>query len=197
MKKSVVFKIAILAVVLSAIYTVYTFQKLLNSRPLPVLGQVSNFELIDRTGAVFSPRQLEGKAWIANFIFTKCTDVCPLMTKNMKSLYESFKLERDVALVSITIDPEKDTPEVLDQYAQSHKVNVEQWRFLTGDREQVRDVIVNKFKLKEDLSEHPHLHSSHFILVDQYGFIRGYYDGTDKESVAQIFKDTAYLIKWK
>lgn len=192
MKKfAIVFGI-LLTIFLSVGFAGYSLNKVLNRPPLPVLGQITNFKLIDLNGNTFSLKNLEGKVWIADFFFTTCSDICPLMTKNMRSLHESFKLEHKVKLVSITVNPEQDGPEVLKKYADSIKVKNDKWYFLTGERETIRKLLVNDFKLG-DVSE-PIFHSSYFALVDGDGLIRGYYDGTNDKEIAKLFKDTASLL---
>lgn len=192
MKKILIVTFILVSIFLSISFAAYTLHKTLNKPQLPVLSQVTNFKLVDLHGNQFSLKSLEGKIWIADFFFTTCSDICPIMTKNMRSLYESFKLEPKVRLVSITVNPEQDGPETLKRYASEMKIRENKWHFLTGQRKDIRRLLVNDFKLG-DVSE-PIFHSSYFALVDGDGLIRGYYDGTDKEAVAQLFKDTAALL---
>jgi protein SCO1/2 len=194
MRKTLLLSAVVVLFLLSVAYGGYSLVKTLKAPPLPVLGQISNFKLIDMNNKEFSLNQLTGKVWVADFFFTSCSDICPVMTKNMKSIYESFKLEKDVNLVSITVNPEQDTPEILTKYASKFKIRDNNWHFLTGERSVIRDLLVNNFKLGD--VEEPIFHSSYFALVDKHGFVRGYYDGTDKEAIAKLFKDTASLLKW-
>ncbi len=192
MKKTFIIIIVIIGFIAAIGFAGVTLYKILDKPPLPVLGQVNNFTLVDADGKPFSLKRLEDKIWIADFFFTTCSDICPIMTKNMKSLYESFKLEPKMRLVSITVNPEQDTPATLKRYAKEAGADAKNWYFLTGERAVIRDLLINSFKLG-DVKE-PIFHSSYFALVDRAGLIRGYYDGTDDEAVAKLFKDAASLL---
>jgi len=175
-------------------YTAKTFLKETQKISLPIYGQVSNFTLIDSVSEKpFTLRQLEGKVWAANFIFTTCGDICPTMSTNMAALHRSYEAVDDVMLVSISVNPEYDSPEVLRAYAKKYRANPNKWHFLTGERATIKDLSVKSFKLG-DIKE-PVFHSSRFALVDKHGLIRGYYDGMDKEEVSKLFKAIASLTK--
>ena len=166
----------------------------LNRPRLPIVGQVADFTLKDSDGKDFSFNQLKGRVWIADFFFTSCSNICPMMTKHMAALNRSFALVPNIALVSITVNPENDSPEVLKSYAKKQNANPN-WHFLTGSREDITKVAVQSFKLGD--IKQPIFHSSYFSLVDKNGFIRGYYDGTKQEDINRLFKDTATLLKEK
>ena len=159
---------------------------------LPVLGQVQNFKLYDAEGKPFELKNLSGKVWIADFFFTTCSDICPMLSKNMAALSRTFELENGVALVSITVNPEFDSPDVLTKYRQTMKSKNPRWYFLTGTREDITKLAVESFKLGS--VDQPIFHSGKFALVDRYGLIRGFYDGTEKEALNQIFKDASRLL---
>lgn len=185
--------IIILAVSLFVSYSVYLFQKEMTVERLPVLGQVQDFRLFDESGKEFTLRDLAGKIWIANFFFTTCGDICPMMTKNMAALHRSFELVGDVTHVSITVNPEYDSSSVLRQYAQKYKANTRKWHFLTGPRAMITELAVGSFKIGS--IEEPVFHSSKFALVDGDGRIRGYYDGVQSGEVSELFRDVALLLK--
>lgn len=187
--------IIVFTLVLSITYSVYLFQKEAERPKLPVLGQVSEFQLMDEQGKDFKLRNLSGQIWIANFFFTTCGDICPIMSKNMAALHLSFELVNDVTLVSITVNPEQDTSEALLNYAKKFNANTDKWRFLTGTREQITDLVINSFKLGS--IEEPIFHSPKFVLVDRRGLIRGYYDGVQDGEVSQLYQDAALLLKEK
>ncbi len=184
----------IFATVLAIIFGYFSFQAEIKKPRLPVLGQIQEFKLknIDQKDITLS--SLKGRVWVADFFFTSCSGVCPMMTKQMAALNRSFELVPEIALVSITVNPENDSAEVLKQYAQKQKANPN-WYFLTGTREDITTLAVKSFKLG-DISE-PIFHSTYFTLVDKNGLIRGYYDGTKQEDVNKLFKDAAMLIKEK
>lgn len=144
--------------------------------PLPVYGNVPPFELIAETGDRFDSRSLEGRIWVADFIFTTCTGPCPRMSTLMRQVQSAAPAVR---LVSFTVDPERDTPSALAEYAKRYKAVPERWRFLTGPRETLHHLKREVFKLGSvDGSLN---HSTRLLLVDGKGRIRGYY-GTDEDS---------------
>lgn len=192
-KKILIILIVCLTLSLSIAFGVYFYYQELNREKLPILGQIKPFALLDQTGNQFSYRNLDGKVWVADFFFTTCGDICPIMSKNMASLSRSFEQIPGLKLVSITVNPETDTPEVLSRYVQKQEKTAKNWYFLTGARKDIRDIALNSFKLGN--IDKPIFHSSQFTLVDRHGYIRGYYDGTEKEPLDQLFVDAAKLLK--
>ena len=182
------------AVFLFLTFAVYSFKKEFPGKTLPVLGQVRDFTLTDVNGEGFGLKKLLGRVWVANFFFTTCSDICPIMNKNMAALTRSFELVRAVDFVSISVNPEHDSPTVLKQYAEKYQAT-KRWHFLTGSRDVITDLAVKSFNLG-DIKE-PVFHSAYFSLVDRYGNIRGYYDGTKTEGLNRLFKDAAKLLKEK
>ena len=121
-----------------------------DTRPLEglkVFGTVPDFSLIQRDGRRVTLADLRGKVWIANFIYTHCTDTCPLQSAQMARLQEELKTEPDFRLVSITVDPEQDTPEVLSEYAARFSANRDRWLFLTGEKRALYALAVEGFRL--------------------------------------------------
>ena len=151
---------------------------------LPVLSRVTDFELTAATGQPFHSEQMAGKVWVVDFIFTSCAGICPVMTLAMADLHRSFDGEDHVEFVSISVDPETDTPEVLSSYGERYGADPERWHFLTGAIEDIHALSVQTFKV--GAVDEPINHSSRFILVDGSGSIRGYYVGTDSEDVARL-----------
>ena len=182
-----------LALILSLSFTVYSFIHEISRPKLPVLAQVYDFSLIDSFGKNFNLSRLRGRVWIADFFFTTCGDICPIMTKNFGKLQRTFEKVKDAALVSITVNPEFDSAQVLSEYAKKQEAKENQWYFLTGSREVIKNLAVKSFKLGS--IDEPVFHSSYFSLVDKNGLIRGYYDGTKQEDLNRLFKDTAFLLK--
>ena len=160
--------------------------------PLPVLSQVGDFELTDTAGQPFRAERLAGKIWVVDFIFTSCAGICPVMTGKMAELQRAFDGEDRVEFVSISVDPETDTPEVLADYAKRYGADPARWHFLTGDIDYIHPLITQTFKVGslDDLL----IHSPRFILIDGTGAIRGYYIGTDKDDVALLAADIAELL---
>lgn len=165
---------------------------------LPVIAQVPEFSLTDRDGEIFSSQALLGRPWVADFVFTRCQVSCPVMTVRMAELKP--QLPPGVQLVSVSVDPEHDTPEVLAAYAEKYEAG-DDWHFLTGSREVIYPLIRGGFKLgvqpadpeEEGSSAEPITHSTRFVLVDAQGGIRGYYDAFDKAALGRLLRDVRRL----
>ena len=157
--------------------------------PLAVLGEVPRFTLISETGQPFDSHSLDGHIWIANFIFTTCDGPCPMMSTNMRRLQDQTATEHpDVRFVSFTVDPARDTPPVLAEYAKRYKRDPNRWFFLTGDQAALHDVSLNGFKLQS--VDGSMTHSTRFVLVDKQRRIRGFYitgeDGFQQKLIHDI-----------
>ena len=163
-----------------------------NDYQLPKLGSIPSFEFTDSDGNLISQEELSGKVWVADFIFTTCTMACPVMTGNMNLIHKAFKNNDKVRIVSISVYPEYDTPEILKEYASRYNANTNRWHFLTGPEENVKLVIKNGFKMGdyEDII----FHSEKFALVDQNGNIRGYYNGIKTDDIKTLKKDIRVLL---
>jgi len=177
-----------------------------NVRPLEGLsrqGQVPEFSLTERSGQSFGLGALRGKIWIADFIYTSCTDTCPLQTAEMAKLQEQWSDRPELRLVSITVDPARDTPQALSGYADKFKADVERWLFLTGEKEQIARLIQAGFHLsaapltEDGTQASVILHSPRFVLVDREAQIRGYYDSRDGEAMKRLKSDVATLLSGK
>jgi len=184
------------AICLSAAFFAFTFVRELGmarAGALPKINQVSDFVFTDENGQSFGLQDLQGKIWAADFFFTSCGGICPMMTKHMSELARTFDQIPDVTFVSITVNPENDSSSVLKEYAEKYKYQKERWHFLTGNREDITKLVLGSFKLGS--IEEPIFHSPHFALVDRQGWIRGYYDGTDSGAMRTLFKDINILLK--
>ena len=170
-------------------------QRLRHPEPPPVLWQLPDFDLVNRDGREVTLKDLQGAPWIADFIFTRCPASCPMMTARMARLDRELPQDFSVRLVSFSVDPEHDTPQVLQRYAASFKAPA-RWLFLTGNGPQIYRLSKEGFKLAIDNSPQagaetaePILHSTRFVLVDGEGRIRGFYDGLDEESMGKLRRD--------
>ncbi len=161
--------------------------------PLPVLGKVSDFSLINSRSEEVTLHNLKDKVWIVDFIFTTCAGPCPIMSNQMASLHRSYKREDNVRFVSITVDPEYDSPPVMAEYAARYGADTDHWYFLTGVRENIHALAVGGFKIGS--IEEPVFHSTKIVLVDKQARIRGYYEGTDENEVVVLFRDIASLLR--
>jgi protein SCO1/2 len=161
---------------------------------------VPDFSLIERSGSKVTLADLRGKNWIADFIYTTCTDTCPLQSAEMATLQKELSGAANVKLVSFSVDPEHDTPAVLAQYAQRFHADGGRWLFLTGDKEQISNLIQAGFRLsaaplKQDTDgDTVILHSPRFVLVDKNAEIRGYYDSRDRDAIERLKKDAHTII---
>jgi protein SCO1/2 len=169
----------------------------LSNRPLPSYGAVPPFALVNQDAHPFGSQQLSGKIWIADFIFTTCPGPCPIISTRMSELQKPLA-KSDVHLVSFTVDPEKDTPEVLRGYADKLRKEPYRWDFLTGPVDTIGSLSRDGFKLGLSEGEQPDtgpVHSTRFVLVDRHGKIRGYYDALAPDGVTKLLADTNHLLR--
>lgn len=179
----------VVAIILATTY----FLKVLKSNSgLPMIGTIPEFSFTDSRGEEITRGDLNGKVWVADFIFTTCTMACPVLTGNMNLVHKEFKNNNDVRIVSISVYPEYDTPEVLREYASRYDADTNRWHFLTGPEESVQDIIKEGFKIGdyEDII----FHSEKFALVDRNGRIRGYYSGMQTEEMTKLKQDMKKLL---
>jgi cytochrome oxidase Cu insertion factor (SCO1/SenC/PrrC family) len=166
-----------------------------SSADLPVLNRIPEFSLTERSNRTVERSELEGKVWIADFIFTQCAGICPAMSANMRKLQDALPAE--VHLVSFSVDPANDTPQVLSAYADRYGADRDRWLFLTGDAATIYRISIEGFKLAvEDAGTEiePITHSSRFVLVDKNGRIRGYYSMEDEGKLEQLIEDARSLL---
>ncbi len=163
---------------------------------IPVLGEAPRFLLTDQDGAEFASGSLRGKLWVADFIFTRCTNMCPMLSGEMAKLQGTLRddpLLREVRLVSFSVDPEYDRPAVLAEYAKRYDAETSHWTFVTGVRAEIWELSVDGFKLAVgenpgDVGQ-PLFHSDRFVLVDGGGRIRGYYGGMNSDELVRLVAD--------
>jgi protein SCO1/2 len=184
------------------VFGVSIFRALTTTLPDPpaTYGAVPEFLLTDQSGDAFGSEKLRGKIWVANFIFTRCTTVCPIFSGKMSELQKrTNKASRGLQLVSFSVDPAYDTPEVLKEYSKRFSANPWYWHFLTGPTEQVRSVVVDGMKtFMGDAAEvdapDALMHGSHFVLIDPSMNIRGYYQVEDDKTVERLLTDIQMVI---
>lgn len=161
---------------------------------------IPEFTLTSHTGKEFnSAAALKDKIFVAEFFFATCPTICPKMTMQMKRLQEKFKDDSEIALVSLTVDPKRDTVAALATYASQYGVNDTKWNLLTGDKKTIYDLARHGFFLAAmdgDGGEHDFIHSEKLVLIDKDKRIRGYYDGTDYENVNELM-DEILVLKWE
>jgi len=167
------------------------------TEPLPVVGMAPEFTLTERSGRAVARDDLRGQVWIADFIFTRCAGPCPELSLRMESLQKSLAGKHsDVKLISFSLDPEYDTPAVLEKYAEKYNAQRDRWWFLTGADETTMHAIVQRGFLQSVLRTEGGgeiVHSTYFVLVDRAGRIRGFYEGLEGDSKPKILRDVDAL----
>jgi len=169
----------------------------LGNRTINNYGSVPAFQLTNQSGRPFGSADLAGKIWIADFIYTTCPGPCPMISSRMSEMQKPL-VKTDVHLVSVTVDPEKDTPQRLREYANRLQAEPGRWDFLTGPKSAIYDLSRRGFKLaaaEHDGENGEPLHSTRMILVDRHGQIRGYYDATEADAITRLLADTNHLLK--
>ncbi|NDG71541.1 MAG: SCO family protein [Proteobacteria bacterium] len=164
---------------------------------LEKISKVPGFQLTDQTGKSITLDDLKGKIWAANFIFTRCKGPCPITTLRMQELHTKLKKARgNVALVTFTVDPEYDTPEILKTFGEQQGAEPSSWKFLTGTPDDIQKIVVAG--LLQPLAKEPDgtpAHSTRIVLVDREGWLRGYQDGLDPEAVQKLMVDIGELLR--
>lgn len=171
----------LLAALLAALRVRASFGK-----PLPVYGQVADFALTNQLGQPISLADLQGHVWVADLIFTRCAGPCPKMTRQMKELQDALQATSRAKLITLTTDPDYDTPAVLKRYGDRFGADPSRWWFLTGSKKAIGDLAVGSLKLtalekaSADRATPVDLfvHSTIFVVVDQRGQLRGIFETT-------------------
>lgn len=168
--------------------------------PPPVLGVVPEFSLTDQSAETYGSAQLNGKIWVANFIFTRCQTICPVFSAEMETLQKrTNKAANGLQLVSFSVDPEYDTPARLNEYAKRYSANPWYWHFLTGPIDDVRSTVRDGMKTAMGEAAEVDMpdalfHGSHFVLVDDRMQLRGFYDVNDEETIDRLLLDVQLII---
>lgn len=166
---------------------------------LAIISRLPEFQFTDETGKRFGTKELEGKVYLANFIFTSCQTVCPNLLSKIQTIQHRLRGVIDrAAIVSFTVDPQHDTPEVLYNKARDLNANPNVWRFLSAPIAETKKLLIEGFKVpmgEKELAESVWdvAHSNKLVLVDQLGNIRGYYS-TEKDDVNKLMIDIGLLI---
>ena len=175
-----------------------------STAPLPVLRTISSMDLVDQEGEPVNLQTFRGQPWFANIIFTRCPGPCARMTQKMRQLQEALPAEAsEVQLVSLTTDPDFDTPEVLSQYARKFQADIRSWKFLTGTKEEIVRVSTQEWLLVmlekgEAERESPNdifLHSTLTVLMDRLGRIRGTYEILEEGQLDEALADLQRLLQ--
>jgi protein SCO1/2 len=169
-----------------------------SAKDVPVLGQLPEFSLVDQNEQAFDRNTMEGKLWVSAFVFTHCRSTCPRITAHMKGLQSRVSDVPSAHFVSVSVDPRNDTPEVIKAYMTKNELDESNWRFVTGEEEAIRHVVVDGFRVglgdadskaagAEDI-----MHSNSFVLVDAAAQVRGYYRANN-DGIGDLERDLRAL----
>lgn len=160
--------------------------------------QVADFRLFDQLGREVTVKDLRGKIYVTDFFFTTCQSICPKMTSQLVRVEKEFRSTDEFLIVSHTVDPEVDSIPVLKAYGELNGINPDKWRLLTGEQRQISDLARKSYfaVIDEPSQEGPDfIHTENFVLVDQLGRLRGFYDGTDSLEVDRLIADIRLLLE--
>jgi len=174
-------------------------EKLVDSSVIHVskYHKISDFELTNQNGQKITQEFYSNKIYVADFFFTTCQDICPIMTKNMYKLQEELKNDNDILFLSHTVIPEVDTVEQLKKYAIENNVDDSKWNLVTGEKKQIYDLARKSYLAVEDAEygKFDMIHTENFMLIDKQRQIRGFYDGTNDKEIEQLISDIKILKK--
>lgn len=162
-----------------------------------IYNTIPPFSFVNQNGDTITEQIVKDKIYVADFFFTTCPTICPVMKKQMLTVYEKFKDNPELMILSHTIDPEHDTPSVLNTFAKDLNVTGTQWQFLTGPKEKTYELGLKNYMVvakEEKTAEGGFLHSGAFILVDKDKHVRGMYDGTTEEGTKKLIADIQTLL---
>ena len=163
-----------------------------------VYHTIAQFSFVNQVGDTISKADVAGKVYVADFFFTTCPTICPVMKKEMLRVHEKFKGNPDFKILSHSIDPTHDTQEVLKDYAEKLGItDASSWNFLTGDQEKIFEMGQTSYlttAMADQMEPGGFLHSGAFLLIDQQGRIRGVYDGTKSDQVDRLINDIPKIL---
>ena len=183
------------AALIVGVYTKSGGRRAALSSPLEQYGAAPEFQLTTQDGTTLSKKDLLGKIWVANFIFTRCQGPCPMMSSRMSEVGRLTADMPELKLVSVSVDPAYDTPPVLKEYAERLGAKPEKWKFLTGDPDTVSAIIQKGFfqPLGKETDGMP-MHSTRFILIDRNGEMRAFQDGSDPQVAEKLLANIQTLL---
>ncbi|MFD0764859.1 SCO family protein [Mucilaginibacter lutimaris] len=161
-----------------------------------VYQTIPDFKFVNQYGDTITQKNLKGDIYVADFFFTTCPSICPIMHRNMLKVYSEFKSVPDFKIISHTIDPKHDSVAVMKKYADKLGISGDKWWLLQGDKEKTYDLGQKNYLVavkQDDGTPGGYVHQGWFVLVDKQKRIRGYYDGTDEKQVAKMIEDIKIL----
>ena len=158
--------------------------------------RIADFSLTNQNGEIITQKDYEDKIYVADFFFTTCQTICPMMTKNMNEIQMAFIADNDVKILSHTVTPDIDTVAQLKRYAKEKGVNASKWNLVTGDKKQIYELARKSYLAVKDIGDggpFDMIHTENFILIDKERQIRGFYDGTDMKEIERLIDDIKTL----
>ena len=159
--------------------------------------KISDFTLTNQNGEKITQENYKDKIYVADFFFTTCQDICPIMTKNMYKLQQELKNDKEILFLSHTVIPEIDNVERLKEYAVVNNVDDSKWNLVTGDKRQIYELARKSYLAVEDseFEKYDMIHTENFMLIDKEKQIRGFYDGTNDKEIEKLLSDIQILKK--
>jgi len=207
----------IIFMVIFSIISIYVFAKIQTPiKKLPILNpvdinpklvdpsvryvrehhKIASFKMIDQNGDIITDKTYKNKIYVADFFFTRCETICPIMTNYLTQVQDSFKEDKDVMLLSFSVTPKIDSVSVLKKYAIKNKVIDAKWHLVTGDKKEIYNLARKSYFAaitKGDGGKQDFIHTEQFVLVDKKQQIRGLYDGTKKSQIVKLINDIKIL----
>ena len=163
---------------------------------------IGDFSFLNQNGETITQKNVKGKVYVAEYFFTTCKSICPIMNKQMERVSKVFQRENDLRILSFTVDPDTDTVEQMKRYAVDHGADGDHWHFLTGSKTDLYSLARKSFFVLKPAEAanlgdagSDFIHTNNFVLVDRKARIRGYYDGTSASSVDSLIHDIGHLLK--
>ena len=163
-----------------------------------IYHSIRDFRFLNQDSSWVTAETFSNKVYVADFFFTSCSTICPIMAKNMLLVYETYKDNPEVGIISHSIDPEYDTVNILRKYADGLQVSSETWHFVTGEKDDVYDLAIKSYlsvAVEDSSDPDGFLHSGYFLLVDKKRRIRGAYDGTSTTAMDTLIQDIDILLR--
>lgn len=194
-------------ILLSAVFMGYFFKVSheKKSSELPVLGNpghhVADFSFVNQEGKTITNKDVKGKICVVEFFFTTCKGICPKMNENMTHVYQAFRGNKNVMILSHTVDPKHDTVQAMKEYSLRFDADPSQWMFLTGDKKDLYDMARYSYLIsaQDDTTgvsiDQDFIHDNHYVLVDRDGRIRGFYDGLQMTNINKLITDINKLLQ--
>lgn len=171
--------------------------KEVNGKSDTIFHTVQDFSFVNQDGETVSQKNFENSIYVADFFFTTCRSICPIMSNEMERVYRRYKNNQEVKFLSHTVDPETDNVEQLKQYAEAHHADSKQWMLVTGNKKELYAIARTGYLVDAGTGNggvDDFIHTQNFALIDKEKHIRGYYDGTNSKDIDQLIKDIDLLL---